>query len=465
MDGEPVVTGPAPRPASDAPRDGPGRSATLTTISLVLIAVALGQAGGRVLNAPPSLSPNDASRWATVRALREGGTFAIGHRRTATSTSAEPYRDVGIVTEPEWATIDRLLVPATGTFYSTKPPLLPSLIAAESWLLERTLGWRLRRDRTLVARTVLLTFNWAPFALSLVVLMRLLDDLAETAWARVFVLATAAFGSFVTTFLVSVNNHTVAAAGALFAFHHVHRFRRGDTRAWRAAAAGALAGWTACNELPALLLVVVLFLTMWRESARAAIRWYLPAALVPIAVQLALNVAAFGDIVPAYARSQWYIFPGSYWADPQGFDAANEPNWLYALNLLAGHTGIFSLAPVFVLSLIGTVRALREPGLSERRLYALIATVLTVIVVTFYVFETHNYGGTTAAPRWFIWLTPLWLIAMAPAADRWAASARLRALGCVLLAVSVASVHHGAANPWIPSWLYSVLHGMGVVAY
>ena len=35
----------------------------------------------------------------------------------------------------------------------------------------------------------------------------------------------------------------------------------------------------------------------------------------------------------------------------------------------------------------------------------------------FYIFKTNNYGGWTERARWFFWLTPMFLLALLPAAD------------------------------------------------
>ena len=52
---------------------------------------------------------------------------------------------------------------------------------------------------------------------------------------------------------------------------------------------------------------------------------------------------------------------------------------------------------------------------------------LTLVCLVFYIGlrpqEDRNYGGMTSGFRWMFWFTPLWLVAMLPAADRLARSA------------------------------------------
>ena len=71
----------------------------------------------------PTFGANDRSRWDTVRALVDHGTYAIGERESDPATGG--YRDTGIVTEDGWKTIDMVLHPQRQKFCSSKPPLLP----------------------------------------------------------------------------------------------------------------------------------------------------------------------------------------------------------------------------------------------------------------------------------------------------------------------------------------------------
>src|SRR5438105_3597026 len=156
----------------------------------------------------PTFSSNDRSRWAMVRALVDEGTFAIGRREYH---AGGDFVDSGIVFEEGWQTLDKVLDPETKLFYSSKPPLLPVCVAGEYWLLQKIFGWRLDRDTGKVVRTVLLTINALPMATYLVVLARLLERYGRTDWGRLFTFASACFGTYLTTFSNTFNNHTVAA--------------------------------------------------------------------------------------------------------------------------------------------------------------------------------------------------------------------------------------------------------------
>ncbi|MGH7226516.1 MAG: hypothetical protein ACRELF_25140, partial [Gemmataceae bacterium] len=151
----------------------------------------------------PTFSSNDRSRWATVRALVDEGTWAIGRRDRQTG------KDSGIVFEDGWQSVDKMLNPATLEFYSTKPPLLTFLVAGEYALLKKLFGWSLDTDQCFtIVRVCLLTFNVLPFVVYLWLLARLAECFGATDWGRIFVVAAACFATLLTPFLITLNNHT-----------------------------------------------------------------------------------------------------------------------------------------------------------------------------------------------------------------------------------------------------------------
>src|SRR5207253_9584893 len=129
--------------------------------------------------------------------------------------------------------------------YSSKPPLLPVCVAGEYWLLQKIFGWRLDRDTGKVVRTVLLTINALPMAIYLVVLARLLERYGRTDWGRLFTFASACFGTYLTTFSNTFNNHTVAAYTAPFAVAPILLGRHPPSGFF---VTGLLASLTACVE-------------------------------------------------------------------------------------------------------------------------------------------------------------------------------------------------------------------------
>ena len=100
----------------------------------------------------PFLSANDRSRWCTVRALVEPDMQVPG----------APYAIDKVIdrkTSPGWDTIDK--VRRNDHFYSSKPPLLSTLMAAEYWVIYHATGKSLGTHPYEIGRFMLITINGA----------------------------------------------------------------------------------------------------------------------------------------------------------------------------------------------------------------------------------------------------------------------------------------------------------------
>ncbi len=163
----------------------------------------------------PFLSANDRSRWMTIRSLVEHGTYEID----------------AILEEPAWDTID--MVQHRGRdgelhLYSSKPPILATLLAGEYWLIHRLTGATLGDHPYEIGRVMLVTVNILPLVLMYVLLARLVERFGTSDWGRIFVMAGATMGTFLNTFAVVLNNHIVGAVSAavshlLRSAHHRRR--------------------------------------------------------------------------------------------------------------------------------------------------------------------------------------------------------------------------------------------------
>jgi len=514
---------PAPDPRFALSQNGGGSQAQLRRwVYTLLITVTAAMCAGRQLNAQrlwqpgidtwpgaepqssPTFGSNDRARWATVRALVDKGTYAIGRRTELppfgelstlpvqslqlgrilgyfpvggflgpTPLPPPVYRDEGIVFEDGWTSIDKVLNPHTKEFLSTKPQLLPTVVAGEYWLLKRAFGWTFAEHRWELVRIILFTINWLPMVIYLVLLSRMVERWGTTDWGRLFVVAAGCFGTFLTSFITVFNNHTMAAFAILFAIYPIllKTPAKAGAMYWRFALSGFFTGWAVTNEFPAAAFGAGLFLMLVRRAPVATLLCFVPAALVPIAALVLTDYWASGEWIPVYAKfgTIWYNFAGAYWARPKGIDAGLDSPPEYAFHLLIGHHGIFSLSPVFLLSLAGIGHALARPSTTPRvqRALAVLTLALTVIVLVFYLQQTKNYtyGGWTAGPRWFFWLIPLWLLTMIPAADYLSRKRWLRGAGYLLLAFSVMSASYPTWNPWRHPWIYDWLTYVGVKKY
>jgi hypothetical protein len=273
-----------------------------------------------------------------------------------------------------------------------------------------------------------------------------------------------------------LNNHIVAAVSAAIAIYAVVRIcYDGNRRLRYFFVAGLAAAFTAANELPALaLLAFVGLMLLWR-APRATLIAFVPAVAVVAAAFFATNWIAHESLRPPYmhrsetdAEDNWYSYTytvngrerQSYWLDRQGIDRGEPRKATYAFHALVGHHGVFSLTPVWLLSIAGMAIWLVYGDRPRRELAALIAA-LSIICLVFYLGmrpqEDRNYGGMTSGFRWMFWCAPLWLVVMLPVADRLARSKAGMALAALLLTFSVMSASYPTWNPWTHPWVYNWL--------
>ena len=396
-----------------------------------------------------------------------------------------------------------MLNPVTLEYYSTKPPLLTFLVACEYGVLKKAFGCSLDDETPdahfLVVRVCLLTFNVLPFVIYLFLLAHLAERFGTTDWGRLFVVAAGCFGTLVTPFLITLNNHTVASCSVIVAVYALVRILSASRAHWGwFVVAGFFAGFTAVNELPAAAFALGLGLILLARFPKPTLLAFAPAVLVPVAALLVLNYSELGEISLGYSKfgGPWYEYEGSHWRNlpdqsKRGIDWAKnkEGKGAYAFNVLLGHHGWFSLTPTYLLTLLGmalgvryllpmasgVASAPRETDLgaltrprSPERLWAELALstlLLSLIVIGYYLFKSDNYGGWTNGPRWLMWLSPFWLLTMLPIVDRLGQRCWGRAFGLVLLGFSVLSAHYWDWNPWRHPWIYNWMDARGWIPY
>jgi hypothetical protein len=400
----------------------------------------------------PFLSANDRSRWMTIRSLVEHGTYEID----------------AILTQPTWDSIDKVQHKGHDGelhFYSSKPPLLATLLAGEYWLIHRATGWTLGDHPYAIGRTMLFTINILPLILMYALLARIVERLGVSDWGRVFVMACATLGTFLNTFATVLNNHIPAAVCTTMALYAVVRITfDGERRLRYFALAGFAAAFMAACELPAASMLGLVGVLLLMRAPRQTIIAFVPAVLLVAAAFFATNWIAHGSLNPPYGHPDWYKYPGSHWNNPTGIDRGEPSKLTYAFHALVGHHGVFSLTPIWCLSIVGMLMWLFSRDRSRRDVAA-VAALMTVICLAFYLGtrpqHERNYGGMTSGFRWMFWCAPLWLVTMLPAVDRLARSTIGMALAALLLTFSVLSASYPTWNPWTHPWLYHWMESTG----
>lgn len=489
----------------------------------------------------PFLSANDRSRWCTVRALVDHGTYVIDD----VLFTPDGKRD------RDWYSIDIVRHNARDGhehFYSSKPPLFATLLAGEYWLIKNVTGATLDEHPFFIARIMLLITNVLPLAAGLLLLARWIEQIGETDFGRLFAVAAACGGTYLTTMAVTINNHIPAALSALVAMYAAQRIWRDQRREWHwFALAGFFVAFATANELPALALFACVATGLFWKNARRTAMIFVPSAAVVAVAIFGTNYLAHGSWLPAYAArhdgqivvtireplsdelkagpvpaivrkhldsanvnisdsatiqlrprgtdwtlwdpesetrlaltardnhleirewANWYEYAGSYWLPHKkaGVDRGEPSRIVYAFHALAGHHGIFSLTPIWLLMIVGLRRWLIRAELRMRGFAFAVASV-SLVCVAFYLLrpmEDRNYGGVSCGFRWMFWFIPLWLVSLVPAVDACASSRVARCFAIVLLSASVFSSTYSAVNPWSHPWLFQYWSHLGWINY
>ena len=244
----------------------------------------------------PLLSANDRSRWSTIRALVDQGTYAIDN---------VIFRPTG-KRDPNWYTID--LVRHRGPdgrqhYYSSKPTLLTTLFAAPYWFLHHAGGFSLATKTFYVVRATLLLGHVLPMVFFLILLSRFCDELAKTNWSKLFAVTAACFATPLTTFAISLNNHLPAAVCVLVGTWAVLAIWNQTSPGLKLfVLAGFSAAMTAACELPGLsYLAIVGAILIWKAPAKTLLGFVPPVLLVGVGM-LGTNYWAHGTWSTAYAH-------------------------------------------------------------------------------------------------------------------------------------------------------------------
>lgn len=403
-----------------------------------------------LLKAPPVACVNDASRWNTVWGLVHEGTYVIAEELDAEF----------------WFTIDDVKI--NGKWYSSKPPLYPTVIAGAYWLIYHTTGLDMHEHPEIVIRILLVLFNIIPLIAFVWVYGLYLERSVIDPWARGFWLLAGAFGTYITGYSVTLNNHLPAAFGVMFALYLTTRIIYDGVRSPAYyIMTGLCAAWAAANEIPAVLFLGGIFVLLGLRGGWRTWAYALPPALVIVAAYMVTTwYATDGSLIPNYFMkdSPRYNYEGSYWLHPTGIDAAAEPKTVYIYHMLLGHHGILSLTPLWFFAVLSAVLFLS--GYSrERAGIQCLAIALSVIVFAAYVVITNNYGGGAKGLRWTFWLIPLWLAVAPLGAECYSRSRLVRAVALVTLAISLWSVLDALQSPWGESWLHRIYREFGWVQY
>jgi hypothetical protein len=245
----------------------------------------------------PFFSANDRSRWCTIAALAVSGTYEID--------SLIELRDPK-TKRRTWYTID--LVRHRGAdgkqhYYSSKPPLLPTLYTGIYLAIRAVTGQTLMGNPFFVAKVMLVLVNLLPLVAWWWLMIRWFEREQLNNWALVVATLFTVAGTFLTTFVTTLNNHLPAALAVGLSLWCIDRIALQRDHRWRwFVLCGIATSFGGANELPALSWIAAAAAILLLIDVRKTVLAYVP-ALLPIAVAFFVaNFAAHGEWIPAYAH-------------------------------------------------------------------------------------------------------------------------------------------------------------------
>lgn len=371
---------------------------------------------------------NDASRIATIESLVERGTFVIDE-------------------SPFVTTIDKVKI--RGHFYSSKPPILPSLGAGVYWLLHNGFGVSFpERPFTPNLAYYLLTLILigGSSALLLVYFFKALRWLKIKFFYRKLLVFTLALGTLILVFSSTFNNHTPAAAFLFIGFYYLLQAKFEPQKIERSLFLSGL--FTTLATVVEFTAGAFLILFFFYIASKSKLRKFAPRYIygcLPFAIfHFILNYQITGDFIPQYFHKEFYNFPGSCLTDQKGINALREPKLIYAFNVLFGTHGLFLYTPVFLLSIWGWIKALQNKIFKKE---ALMIGIGIAVIIGYIIITSHNYGGYAYGMRWFIVFVPL-LFFFTDFLFQKRTSQRLLYTFYVLAALSFIMAFIGLINPW-----------------
>lgn len=321
-------------------------------------------------------SANSKSRYATVEALVDQGTFSIDNT---------PYNK----------TVDRVRI--DGKLYSSKPPMLAVITAGVYAGIKATTGWTLQQrknSRALMVCNIVVVGGFQ--LLFLIFLFRVSSLLTDKPLSQLVALAAGSLGWFGAGYAVDLNNHGPAAAVGMVGLYYTLLIwqRRESAAHGDFVRAGLAIGLLPTLDLPSLSWSGLLFIWLIVADPKRTARFTLPMALVPVLISMWLTWLYSGSIKPVYLRKELYETPAERVDDSLG---------LYAFHLLLGHHGWLTMSPPLLLACIAVYRQLRHKG--SHFWFATVLTIAFCVQFVFYVRGTRNYGGVCVGPRWLIPIT------------------------------------------------------------
>ncbi|MDC0574990.1 hypothetical protein OAO39_03560 [Pirellulaceae bacterium] len=237
---------------------------------------------------------NDRSRWAAVVSLVHQGTWQID--------------DVDRLRGPNgnWGTIDKVYhIDRSGEehFYSSKPPLYILFVSSQYWVLNRVFGVDMLVNPLWAIKGLVFCNQVLLFGLFLWLYLQICQRFIKHRSVLICLGLTAGFGTFLSTFAVSLNNHLPAAVCVLATIALMIRIECDRNSSWiEYFSIGIMTALSVTFELPALsFLGLVGIWLLFRSPVKTLTFGVFGISIVATAF-LGSNYWAHGSLQPPYAH-------------------------------------------------------------------------------------------------------------------------------------------------------------------
>ena len=361
------------------------------------------------------LAGNDSSRYAQIESLVDYGQTNIDQSKY------------------NW-TIDRVTL--HGKDYSNKPPSLSIVGSGLYFVLKKIFGLTFQKNEslTIYLLTLLivgLSTSWlaAKFYTSL--------ELYKNIQSNIRILATLALatGTILTSFSVTFNNHTVAAALIFAAFC--------DAMAQKSFRVGVWISLAMCIDVvPGALFIPVFALILYHEKGRSGLCRYFSSVFIGGIIFVSLNFLIAGHPLPPK------LIPGGMDHSSQYASVVQHvplpKNWLYPLQFLFGWHGFFTVSPVLIIGATGLLLAVKKKEPFKRQNTIFVGSAVFIMLFG-YAFFVGSLGGWSYGIRYLIPIMPI-LLFFIPVVLK---TMRIPLFVCVLVLSTLFSLI-GTYNPWPP---------------
>lgn len=368
---------------------------------------------------------NTGSRFATIEALVDHGTYNIDKSRYKFTIDKYKRRD---------------------GFISSKPPTLSTYAAGTYWVYQKITGRTIADYEGDVVWFVSLCTGWLFHLVFLLYFYKFCRLLLKRQLALFSAMMAAGFSWLGVAYATTINNHSTAATLALVGFYYAYRARNEvHKQRTHLIISGLIFGFLPGIDLPCYAFLPFAALYLGIPNYKRTLLYFVPALLPGLVCQFWLTYLATDSIKPTYLNKELKDYAGNYFRNRRGIDALNEPKPVYAFHVFLGHHGLFSMTPLFLFGAWEMGRSLvKRVRLPE----TLFVTAVLVLVFSFYIFRTRTYGGWSVGMRWLVPIMPLFLLYFGLWLDRIKTTRLSWTAAMVAFAVGAFHVQDGLSGPF-----------------